>query len=149
VRPRPGPDGVDAVQVRVADLSQGPQRGGVGGDRPEHLRLGPQRLDVDDVDPTRGDRTRHVGQHPAPVMHRHEPRPGQHRRDAVGETGAICEDPQAHHPDHAHYPRAVGGDPQILRPSGKLTHLGGASSQAKMTDVAITIFPCVAGTSVF
>ena len=54
--------------------------------------------------------------------------------------------PQRGHPDHAHHAVAVGGDPQVRGPSGKLTHVGSASSQEILVGVAITIFPCVAGT---
>ena len=63
-----------------------------------------------------------------------------------GKARTVGQHPQAGHPDHRHDILAVGGDTQVLGPSGKLTHVGGASAQEKMTDVAITIFPCTAGT---
>ncbi|WP_223160757.1 hypothetical protein, partial [Salinispora cortesiana] len=46
-------------------------------------------------------------------------------------------------------PVTVSRDAQALRPSGKLTHVGSASSQEILVDVAITIFPCLAGTFAF
>jgi hypothetical protein len=79
-------------------------------------------------------------------MDRPEPRPGKDRRYRLGQAGAVGEYPQRGHPDHADYAVAVGADAEICGPSGKLMHVESASSQETMTDVAITIFPCAAGT---
>jgi hypothetical protein len=66
--------------------------------------LSPQGFDVDDVDPARGDRTRHVDQDPAAVMDRPEPRPGKDCRYRLRQTGAVGEHPHRGHSDHAHTP---------------------------------------------
>src|SRR6266581_2227282 len=88
-----------SMRYRPASLiSPSAQRGGVRRDRPEHHGLGPQRLDVVQVDASGGDRAGHVGQHPAPVVHRVEAGLGQYPRQAPGQPGAVGQHPQPDHP---------------------------------------------------
>ncbi len=79
-------------------------------------------------------------------MHGVEAGLGQHPRQARGQAGPVSQHPQSHHADHAHHAGTVRGDPQVPRPSGKLTHAESASSFRVLVDVAITIFPYAAGT---
>jgi len=79
-------------------------------------------------------------------MHRIEAGLDQHPRQAPGQTGPVGQHPQPHRADHAHHTGTIRGHPQVLRPSGKLTHAESASSFGIVVDVAITIFPYAAGT---
>ena len=103
-------------------LAKGAQNRGVRRDRPEHLGLGAQRLDVVQIHPTRGDRARHIGQYPPPVMHRIEARLGQRRRQPLRKPGAVGQHPQPDHANQADHVVRVRRDAQVLGPSGKLTH---------------------------
>jgi hypothetical protein len=74
---------------------------------------------------------------------------GQHSGQARGQASPVGQHPQSNDPDHAHHAGTVRADPQVLRPSGKLTHVESASSFRVLVDFAITIFPYAAGTFVY
>jgi hypothetical protein len=75
--------------------------------------------------------------------------PGKDCRYGLGQAGAVGEHPQCGHPDHAYHAVAVSRDAKIRGPSGKLLHVGSASTLEITVDVAITIFSCGAGTFAF
>lgn len=86
---RPPPP--DAFQRLGVDLVQRPPRGRHRGDRAEQLALITQHRDVTDRASAVGQHDGDVGQHPAPVMHRDEPGPGQRLGQLRRQTGPVTD----------------------------------------------------------
>jgi hypothetical protein len=127
-----GPRLADAPQPHLIDLVQRSPYRGVRGHLPEHLVLVAQHVDVRDRLTAVGDHHGQIDQHPAPVMHRPPPSPGQRTRHSARQPRAISQHPQQRRADMRHHTRTVRGDPQILRPRRRL-HFGSASLQRNLS----------------
>jgi len=149
MRPGGGADPADRRTRSPAGLFQRPPGGGVRGHRPEHLTLSAQRLHIHDVPAAAGDRDRHIGKHPAPVVQRVEPAAGQHPRQAPSQAGAVGQHPHRHRPGPRHDPLTIRGDPQIGAPCGRVHHQRGASWFRETGRCHNHSFPYQAGTSAF
>jgi hypothetical protein len=93
-RPGLGPRTLDPAQLDVVDLVQAPPCRRRGRHRPEQPALVPQHPQVIDRGGAVGDRHRQVGQDLAPVEVGAEPPHPQRRRQPVGQSDPIAEQPQ-------------------------------------------------------
>jgi hypothetical protein len=98
-----------------------------------------QRLHVDHVAGTAGDRHRDIGEYPAPVMQGKEATPGEHRSQRSGQTGPIGEHPQRHRAGQRHDTLPVGRDPKVTTPCGKVLHVESAFLVETPCDVRVPV----------
>ncbi len=116
--PRPGP--ADPGQHRGVAPGQRPPHGRVGRHRAEQIALMPQRVDVADRRRPVRDRDRQVRDHPAPVMQRIEPPPGQRSRQAAGQARPVSDQPRHRRPRMRHHPVPAGLGHQSPRPRHRI-----------------------------
>ena len=119
----------DPGQGHAVASGQCPPRRRVGGDRAEQLALMAQRVNLADRRRAVGDRDGQVGEHPAPVMQRAEPPPGQRAGQRPGQPGPVREQPGRRRPYVRHDPVPAGFNVQTLRPRHRI-HGKGASPSA-------------------
>jgi hypothetical protein len=105
--PQPGPHhrpgGGDAPQPHPIELVEHSPDRGVRGDRPEHLLLVAQHVDVADRLTAVGDQHREIDQQPAAVMGRPPAPAGQCRRQRRGQPGPVGQQPQQRRADMRHH----------------------------------------------
>jgi len=109
--PHPSPDlrpsDRDTPQLGRADLVQSSPDGGVRSNRPEHLTLVPQHVDVTQRFTAIGGQYGQIDQDPTPIMARERPGPRKRDRQGAGQPGPIREHPQQRRADVRHHTRGV------------------------------------------
>ncbi|SRR6266566_2170353 len=116
----------DAVETVAGDLLQRPPRSRHRRHRAEQLLLVQQRGNIADPGATVGEGDGDIGQHPAPVVQRHEPGAGHRPRQTAGESDPIGQQPQRRRPDVGDDPPTADLDRQATRPPRRI-HLESAS----------------------
>ena len=129
--PRPGRR--DLSQPTGGDLLQRPPHRGVRGHRGEQLALMAQGVDLADRRATISDHHRKVREHPTPIMHGPEPRPGQRRGQRTRQPHPISRQPQQSRPDMRHHAMPADFYGQALGPRGNI-HLKSASRVCGIED---------------